>query len=1139
MKHWPQPIANGTAEDPSDVQRVERFQSLSAGQYWRARVDDAEQRVDAGEVLLVESLRWVDDAVHTVVLRAHPLKYGKKPQGSWRELEEHRFLLADFLAKFEFEPDAARIRADEVSAVQARIASLQADLLSAQRDPQVLAQVVAEELRRPRLAGAEKDQPSGQLVQPAAQNLEVSAEGRDLVDPSSFQSAAQIGTLTVGQAISTGLQPADVDHLRESAQREYQVATIKAQWIQSKTTAIAEAVRGMTPFFSEQAAAALAATEDVRAYVTDLLRGIESLDLYVGKGVQVQTLREGASAPADVPLTFVQKKLLMDEELAVWAAIDEAFDVESDAVFVQALREHAPFVEQIFPTPRCVLVMATTHRHIDYGHELTNALMEEQNRKVFLLVRDGDNVYRVYSSVETHLRAARLFPTKDEHEGIFKGLDGTTTRFEDISYTDRMAEHELFALHYRRFLILACGLDHRLKLFGTFYPGPASMAFLSMAFQERYCRFLYDDDASTQIAGPQSRPKLLEWIASKNAYLRSGSRVLCNWAALLTPDSAPGVCKGDSDYRSRRKVDVLEGAGVKIAFKDDKDICVQVRVTRDRASRDGSQEFQARVSLTGHRPNAWDGVSEEMPYLVLDAVEPSELRWYIHHRPTRGSQLVYIRLFKRALAFVEQELVQQQDARQKLRAALLEAQLVEPAQCDDVVNRAVLAWRAANRGQSLPDLRSASDSTQAKAWKALLDQMFSLARQEHAPVQPAEELAVSRQETPIRLAVTGKGKYVLYVRARDAQRDDRGQPFAWVKRITFEVGKRGKAREVSSSWVRLPRNTASETTLHVWDEALEEAAVQAGEKLLAYKTPQHKAEVFSCLQSWENTCRQWSQILDHDEFERRFSYYRLHRRARPQVTIPLGVVTSAKSSRVLCAQADMGLLLGRLAPNEACRAKVRRSYAALYEHETFHEKRFDEVMDRCSTWRLGLLGVDGLDLTQPLLEAFVHEVKASSSVDPLLSNVVSAYLGEKNQSPDDGKTLVLAADLQVDLTRLDRALNLHRPEDYDPTQLITLALYGGQDHSIQAAVLLVAPMGFKPPEGLAKRLGVSSYAMQTEAFETRNRALAAAACLHKRERFEHLGDVIASASQPDLPQPEQEGVTMFYAFSKQFDKTPA
>ena len=49
--------------------------------------------------------------------------------------------------------------------------------------------------------------------------------------------------------------------------------------------------------------------------------GIKSLDLYIGKDVVVNTIREGESAPPHIPLTFVQRKLAVDEETAVFFSI--------------------------------------------------------------------------------------------------------------------------------------------------------------------------------------------------------------------------------------------------------------------------------------------------------------------------------------------------------------------------------------------------------------------------------------------------------------------------------------------------------------------------------------------------------------------------------------------------------------------------------------------------------------------------------------------------------------------------------------------------------------------------------------------------------------------------------------------------
>ena len=471
------PLAHSDAE----IHSLARFQTLQAGQYWRALENVPEEGIDAGMVLLIQSLRVVDDKPHTVVLRPHPLKFGQSvyleipkegggTRRAWFQYDEHRFLLDDFLARFEFEPDHQKIRNTEVQAVQSRISELQNELVQGQSNPALIAALVhektAEKAAKQADAAAEADEQDRTEPPSETEPRNVPAP---LVPPVGAAEVVDMATGTVAQAIEGGLSPEKMAALRAAANRQHEIATVRAQWIEGKTQEIASAIQQLTPFYSEQAAAALAQTEDVRAFVSDLLRGIESLDLYLGKDVEVQTVREGKGAPRDVPLTFVQRKLLADEELAVWADVDERFDHASDDQFLEALRTHDGLVEQIFPTERCVLVMATTRRYIDYGDPWANMARNGQNKVVYLLVRDGMNIHRVYSSVESHLGTDRLFPTKNDQEEIFRGLDGSRIKFEDVAYTDHLRKHERFALHFKRFLLLACGLDHRLKLFGDFY----------------------------------------------------------------------------------------------------------------------------------------------------------------------------------------------------------------------------------------------------------------------------------------------------------------------------------------------------------------------------------------------------------------------------------------------------------------------------------------------------------------------------------------------------------------------------------------------------------------------------------------------------------------------------------------------
>lgn len=101
------------------------------------------------------------------------------------------------------------------------------------------------------------------------------------------------------------------------------------------------------------------------------------------------------------------------------------------------------------------------------------------------------------------------------------GIDGSTIKFEDVSYTDRLKQHDLMALHYRRFLILICGLDHRLKLFGDFYDTNTPYSFLSLEFRERYFQFLHDKDGSGLLGMAETRPSLQSYLEQANSCLQS------------------------------------------------------------------------------------------------------------------------------------------------------------------------------------------------------------------------------------------------------------------------------------------------------------------------------------------------------------------------------------------------------------------------------------------------------------------------------------------------------------------------------------------------------------------------------------------------------------------------------------------
>lgn len=627
---------------------------------------------------------------------------------------------------------------------------------------------------------------------------------------------------SLGSALSSGIDETKIAQLQQVVEFRHEIAQAQIDWIKEKNSAISRAVQAITPYLEESAAAQLAVADESRETLNKLMDGIKSLDLYIGKDVVVNTIKEGDSAPAHIPLTFVQRKLTVDEETAVFLDIGEWFDFEKLPLFFQALNNHPGLVEQIFPSQRCVVCMTTTRRYIDYQDRWANWELNAKNQTVFLMVRDGERLFQVYSGVESHLGTHTLFPTTDEQGNIFRGVDGSQVTFNDVSYTDKLRAHEMVALHYYRFLILCCGLDHRLKLFGEFYDPQDRFSFVSMAFQEKYCRFIHDHDGTGLLDDPDAkvRPSIEEYITQANSHLRSGSRVFCEWRAVCTPNTAPGVVKVDtgSSYRSYYfTADFINDEGMAVACTRNNEICVEVPVKKDiyrRNRRNDVREFNAKVSLSNFVHDPWDDANS-VGFLCLDAVKADDLDYYIHSRPSRKNFMYYIKLFKRLSAVLRAEEEQEMPYRQKLLRALVDGNIGTKANRAEIVDKTVITYRADKKGQPLSE-----GIENEKSWKALLGMMDLIAWRGLSHKEAAVEMAISRGSKPLRLIVTTNARLALYITPTAEERDDRVEKHKWAMLLTFKMSAKGLNLD-SSKPVLLSKNSVCETTLYEWPEANE------------------------------------------------------------------------------------------------------------------------------------------------------------------------------------------------------------------------------------------------------------------------------------------------------------------------------
>lgn len=828
-------------------ERLHKFHSLQGGQYWRAKHAIPEERIEQDEVLLIESLRWVDNALHTVILRTHPSKFNKdfvykytdaagRNYSTVKSFKEHRFLFNDFLGKFEYADDGQDIRSHELMAAQNRVTQLTQNMTETMADPDALRTELLSRIEAKKASSSTTGDDKKHL--PMVQGL---------------SSATEMASL--GTALSSGIDENRIAELQQVVEFRHEIAQAQIDWIKEKNEAISKAVYAITPYLEESAAAQLAVAEESRETLNKLMDGIKSLDLYIGKDVVVNTIKEGDSAPVHVPLTFVQRKLVVDEETAVYLDIGEWFDFEKLPLFFKALNDHPGLVEQIFPSERCVVCMTTTRRYIDYQDRWANWEMNLKNQTVFLMVRDGERLFQVYSGVESHLGAHTLFPTTDEQGNIFRGADGSQVTFNDVSYTDRLKTHEMVALHYYRFLILCCGLDHRLKLFGEFYDRQDRISFVSMAFQEKYCRFIHDHDGTGLLDDPDAkvRPSIEQYISQANSHLRSGSRVFCEWRTICNPSTAPGVTKRDTipNYRDSYyfTADFIDDEGMAVAYTRNNEICVDVPVKKDvyrRLRENDVREFHAKVSLTSFVRGDWEE-SSSVGYLCLDAVKADDLDYYIHSRPSRKGFMYFIKLFKHLSAVLRKEEEHEQPYRQKLLRALVDGNIGTKANRADIVDKTIITWRADKKGQPLSE-----GIENEKNWKELLGMMDMIAWRGLSHKEAAVEVAISRGSQPLRLAVTTNARLALYVTPSAGERDDRVENHKWVMLLTFKMSAKGLKVD-SSRPVLLTKNSVCETTIYEWPEANEWKGLKS-----VFATFHEKQRAFECIATGKEDLRKLS-----------------------------------------------------------------------------------------------------------------------------------------------------------------------------------------------------------------------------------------------------------------------------------------
>lgn len=795
--------------------RINRYEDLRAGQYWRAKNDvpamtkperrrrdvflpeeHPDHRPDgwmanriggedyfvdvplrsmlpAGRIHLVRSLKLVDGDIHTVVVQGHP----SEPENS-----DRRYLVDEFLHHFEMvtEEEAQMERMAEIADIQREISDLQQAMIA------------------------------GPPAEPVAGLL--GHQEKLPAKPSVGMMIANIG---------------HIETLQASAERAVAMAERHSDWITTHTKQIGLRTAALVPFFQERASAALAATESVMRYARDLSRGVQSLGLYTGRDVEVRRLSEGNGADPSEPLCIYRDMLFMDEEYVVnlqHSGEAAGADHEDFDDFVTALATDRDLLERIFPHARMVVLMRYRRNDRMYfsggGIEaaLANATYNEPNRMQFLLVRDGDNLFQVWSELTTQ-RIDALYPAARDGDQAFRGVDGSAIGPDDVGFSDAKERFRDLNRVYRNLLILLWGLNDRERLFGSFYDPTewTPTGFLDEGFQQRRFRF-WDPYGGHRVIG-SGRPDFGTWLRSANGWLRSGSRVLVMREALRghaglngskmerrQPKAVREIGERALEYvvRSGKKGHVVSVAASRIVHPRE----------RERDSYLLGQNFDVPLDET----DGGYGQAGSLQWLCLDMVEAVDIDHYLESRRDRPQ---YMRFYSILLA--ARDLLAIEDARMAPTIAKLEAAYAAaPVPLKDgmtprnLARHAIRLWRAANRGASVP---TEGETGHGVAYKTLLGSMWTLAGNDH-PTEAAVNLAEAQGRKPLRLVMTGKDRFALYATSVGDEIENRLYDHVWVTRIAC-VREGGRLRPGATRVMLMPDAVADEEILHEWEDLAE------------------------------------------------------------------------------------------------------------------------------------------------------------------------------------------------------------------------------------------------------------------------------------------------------------------------------
>jgi len=200
-----------------------------------------------------------------------------------------------------------------------------------------------------------------------------------------------------------------------------------------------------------------------------------ALELYAGLIESVKQIRDGKPADAETPIAIRQMLRYMDEETLI--------EFDKGGLDFANLEQFDEWVardenlNRIAPEPRCIVALKVRRNDKDYGfarsigEAFAHAEWNEHNKKTYLLLRNGDRVFRLESEQEFK---PRLIPFEEELSQPFErekwfsrssSYKPEVVTPQDFEFDEKVEERRKLMMQYNRIVFLVQGLLDRSKVF--------------------------------------------------------------------------------------------------------------------------------------------------------------------------------------------------------------------------------------------------------------------------------------------------------------------------------------------------------------------------------------------------------------------------------------------------------------------------------------------------------------------------------------------------------------------------------------------------------------------------------------------------------------------------------------------------